>query len=205
MTSRNVCTTLAALILVSALMAPAFAAKQPSNTYTMRIAAFTATPKSPRLARSKADFAEVIKQAPILPESGAPFVLDISTPTRFRKQMENAAGGYDFNLVAGGSVSCDSGSTSPIDIPSSPDDLSKAQIKGVWSLAVKDPTTVKLDIQEMTLRLILPGQAKLSPLLTVKATRTIVLNRTYMLTGLAKQQDGKTSLWTFAICIVPGK
>jgi hypothetical protein len=195
-----------ALLVVEITAVPVLAAaRKPSTTYTMRIACFTATPKSPKLARSKADFAAIIKQAPILPESGAPSVLDISTPTRFRKQMESVSGSYDYAWVAGGSVSCDSGSMCPIDIPSSTDDLSKAQLKGTWSLTVKDPTTVKLDIQELTLRLILPGYTGLQPFLSVKTARTVALNRTYMLPGIAKQQSGKTALWIFAVCIVPGR
>lgn len=205
MTFRTALRLLAPCVLAIAVVAPACAVvKKPSNTYTMRIACFTATPKSPTLARAKGDFKDIIKQAPILPESGAPFVLDTSTPTRCRKQMEGASGSYGYALTVGGSVSCDSGAVCSINIAPSPDDLSKAQLSGEWSLTVKDPTTVNLDVKELILSLIPSGQTKLAPMLSVKATRTVALNRTYILSGLAKQQDKKTTLSIFAICIVPG-
>lgn len=205
MNNRNTRGLLIALIVLLGVAAAAAAAtRKPTNTYTMRVVCVTATPKSPKLARAKGDFKEIIKQAPILPESGGPFVLDISTPTRFRKQMENASKDYDFSLTVGGSVTCDSGAVSPISIAPSPDDLSKAQFKGEWSLTVKDPTTVNVDIKELTLYLLLPGQTKILPVQSVKGARVVSLNRTYMLSGLAKQQDGKTTLSIFAFTIMPG-
>ena len=194
-----------ALLVVETAAVPVLAAtKKPSNTYTMRIACFTATPKSPTLARMKGDFLDIVKQASILPESGAPFVLDTSTPTRFRKQMESASAEYDYSLTVSGSVSCENGATCPIIIPPSPDDLSKAQLTGEWSLTVKGLSTVNLEIKELMLSLIPPGQTKLAAVQGVKTTRTVALNRTYILSGLAKQQDKKTTLSIFAICIVAG-
>lgn len=204
MIARNLLRSLVVCLLAVTAMTPVEGARKPSNTYTLRVACFTATPKSPRLARAKADGKDILKQAPILPESGAPFVLDISTPTRFRKQMENASKDYDFFLTAGGSVSCDSGSVSPIDIPPSPDDLSKSAFKGEWTLTAKDPSTINVDFKELTLYQLLPGQTKVFPVQTVKTARVVSLNRTYMLSGIAKQQDGKTTLSIFVFCIVPG-
>jgi len=194
-----------ALLVAGSAAVPVLAAlkKPPANTYTMQIACFTATPKSLKLARVKG-FAEMIKQAPILPESGAAFVLDTSTPTRFRKQLENASKDYDYVLTASGSVTCENKATCPINIPPSPDDLSKAGLTGEWSLTVKDPSTISLDIKELTLNLILPGQTKALPVQTIKTARVISLNRTYILGGTAKQQDKLTSLRIFAICITPG-
>jgi hypothetical protein len=204
MTFRNAFRLPAACLLAASVIAPAAAAKKaPSNTYTMQVVCFTATPKSPKLARLKS-FAQIVKQAPILPESGAAFVLDTSTPTRFRKQLENASKDYDYVLTASGSVTCENKATCPINIPPSPDDLSKAGLTGEWSLTVKDPSTISLDIKELTLNLILPGQTKALPVQTIKTARVISLNRTYILGGTAKQQDKLTSLRIFAICITPG-
>jgi|GEM_PF-2289129 len=202
---RTILRFLVACVLAIAVVAPASAVvKKPTNTYTMRIACFTATPKSPKLARAKGDFKDIIKQAPILHESGAPFVLDTSTPTRFRKQMEGASAEYDYSLTASGSTSCGNGATCLISIPPSPDDLSKAQLTGEWSLTVKDLSTANLDVKALILSLVPRGQTKPVPEQGAKVTRTVALNRTYILGGLAKQQDKKTTLSIFAICIVPG-
>lgn len=205
MISRNSLGLLVVCLLAMCAALPASAAvKKPTNTYTLRIASFTATPKDPRLARVKGDFTAFTKQAPILHESGASFSLDISTPARFRKQMESASNQYDYFLLASGSVSCANKATCSISIPPSPDDLSKARLSGEWSLTVKDFSTVNLDIRELTLSLIPPGQTKPLAVQSVKTTRVLSLNRTYILNGVAKQKDKQTTLWVFAVCIVPG-
>ena len=203
MRDRKIHVLLAIVVALLGGVVPAFAQSKKTSKYTMRVVAFTATPKSPRLAKAKPDFKEIIRQAPILPESGAPFVLDFSTPTRFRKQMEAACKDYDYSLTASGSVTCENGAVCPIDIPPSPDDSSKAQFKGEWSPNVKDLSTANIDIKELTLYVLLPGQSKVLPVQTVKTAKVISLNRTYLLSGMAKQQDGKTSLWIFAFSIVP--
>ena len=205
MTIRNAFRLLVACVLAATIAAPVSAAiKKPSNTYTLRVVCFTATPKTLKLARLKS-LAEITKQAPILPESGAAFALDLSTPTRFLRQMQNASKEYDYTLVVGGSVTCENKAICPIDIPPSPDDRTKAGFTGEWSLTVKDPSTINVDIRELTLNLILPGQTKVLPVQTMKTTRVLSLNRTYILGGFAKQQDKQTTLRIFAICITPGR
>ena len=146
----------------------------------------------------------MIKQAPILPETGAAFVLDLSTPARLMRQMQNASKEYDYSLVASGSVTCDNKATCPISIPPSPDDISKAGLTGEWSLTVEGASTVNVDIKELTLSLILPGQAKPLPVQSTKTRRIISLNRTYILAGAAYRKDRKTTLRIFAISIIPG-
>lgn len=191
------------LVVVSAAGPVSAAIKKPSSTYTLRVVCFTATPKSLKIAKLKS-LAEITKQAPILPESGAAFALDLSTPARFLRQIQNASNDYDYALVAGGSVTCENKAICPISIPPSPDDRTKAGFTGEWSLTVKDPSTINVDIKELTLNLILPGQTKVLPVQTMKTTRTVSLNRTYILGGTAKQQDKLTTLRIFAICITPG-
>ena len=204
MKMRKLIEILAVCLMIVCALAPAYAATKKNSTYTMRVVAFTATPKSPTLAKSKLDFKEIIKQTPILPESGAPFVLDLSTPTRLRKQIEAACKDYNCAITASGSVTCGNADVCPIDIPPSPDDLSKAQFKGEWSPNVKDISTANIDIKELTLYMLLPGQSKVLPVQTVKTAKIVSLNRTYILSGTARQQDGKTTLWVFAFSIVPG-
>jgi hypothetical protein len=204
MALRNWFRLLATLALACIVSFPASAAvRKPSNTYTLRVVCFTATPKSPKIAKIKS-FGEIIKQSPILPESGAPFVLDLSTPARFLRQIQNASKDYDFTLVAGGTVTCENKAICPIDIPPSPDDRSKAGFTGEWSLTVKDPSTIKLDIRELTLNMLLPGQTKVLPVQTAKTIRTVSLNRTYVLGGTAKQENKVTTLRIFAVSISPG-
>lgn len=192
------------MVFAVVLASPAFAAaKKASNTYTLSVVCFTATPRSPKIAKLKS-FEEILKQAPILPESGAPFVLDLSTPARFLRQIQNACKDYDFTLVAGGTVTCENKAVCPIDIPPSPDDRAKAGFSGEWSLTVKDPSTILLDIRELTLNMLLPGQTKTLPVQTMKTTRTVSLNRTYVLGGTAKQENRMTTLRIFAVSISPG-
>lgn len=195
---------LACMVAIGMVTSSLALSRKPTNTYTLRVVAFTATPKSPKLAKAKPDVKEILKQAPILPESGAPFALDLSTPLRFIRQMEAASKDYDYVLTAGGSSRCDNGAVCLIDVPPSPDDLSKAQLKGEWSPNVKDISTANIDFKEVTLYMLLPGQSKVLPVQTVKTARVISLNRTYLLTGIAKQQDGKTTLSLFAFSVVPG-
>ncbi len=199
--ARGLCLSLAALLVV--MTAASAAVRKPSNKYTLSIVCFTATPKSPRVAKIKS-YEEIVKQAPILPESGAPFVLDLSTPARFMRQIQSASKDYDFTLVASGTVTCENKAVCPIDIPPSPDDRSKAGFTGEWSATVKDYSTVTLDIRELTLNMLLPGQKKVLPVQTAKTTRTVSLNRTYILGGTAKQENKVTTLRIFAVSISPG-
>lgn len=199
--ARGLSVLLIALLAIAA--AASAAAKKPSNTYTLSVVCFTATPRNPKVAKLKS-FEEIIKQAPILPESGAPFVLDLSTPARFLRQIGSASKDYDFTLVAGGKVTCENKEVCPIDIPPSPDDRSKAGFSGEWSLTVKDPSTITLDIRELTLNMLLAGQTKVLPVQTMKTTRTVALNRTYVLGGTAKQENKTTTLRVFAVSISPG-
>lgn len=192
------------VVLFAIAVAASAAVRKPSDTYTLSVVCFTATPKSPKIAKLKT-YQEIIKQAPILPESGAPFVLDLSTPARFLRQIGSASKDYDFSLVAGGRVTCENKAVCPIDIPPSPDDRSKAGFTGEWSLTVKDPSTITLDIRELTLNMLLPDQTKILPVQTMKTTRTVSLNRTYVLGGTAKQEDKVTTLRVFAVSISPGR
>lgn len=194
---------IALVIVIGAGASAPAAVRKPSSTYTLSVVCFTATPKSPKIARLKS-FEEIVKQAPILPESGAAFVLDLSTPARFLRQIQTTSRDYDFTLVAGGTTTCDNKAICPFTIPPSPDDLTKAGFTGEWSLTVKDPSTVTLEMRELTLNMLLPGQTKVLPVQTMKTTRTVSLNRTYILGGTAKQENKVTTLRIFAVSVTQG-
>lgn len=174
-------------LLTLSVALPLLAARQPSNTYTVRIACVAATAKPPTPGHART--AKQIMADQILPKEGAFFALDLSTPVRFRKQMESVSRDYDYELVVSGSMVCGNAALCSLTVPPNPQDSTKAQMTCQVTLT---PTSsaVGFALNALEISSIPPGE-KTSMAHSLKATRTFTLGRTYVLGGWSTTRDGK--------------
>lgn len=167
--------------------------------YTLMLAYFTATPKPLRPGQVRS------KNPAILPEDGASFTLDISTPVRFRKQMESVAKDYDYSLSLAGSVVCESDAKAQTELRILPDksDRERLQMTGLVWVSQIQPHIVKLALTSIGAFVTTPGVKDPVKVFSLDSTRSVVVGRTYVagyqVTGKAK--DSPTNL--LAVCVVP--
>lgn len=193
---------LSLIVLATALLFDSVAAAAPATApkrYNVVLAYFTATPKplKPGQARS-ANLA-------ILPADGANFALDVSTPVRFRKQMESVSREYDYTLDLAGSVVCESGAEAQTELRILPakTDPTRLQMTGlVWASQLQ-PHLVKLALQSIGVFVSRPGVKEPVKVFSLDATKTVVLGRTYVAGYQVTSKDKNSPISLLAVCVQP--
>lgn len=187
------------LILIAAAAEAAIVRAAPPKKFTLVLAYFTATPKplKPGQVRST--------NLAILPEDGIVSSLDVSTPVRFRREMESVSRDYDYSLDLSGSVECESAATSQTELRFLPDpkDPNRLQMTGLVWVSQTQPNIVKLALTSIGAFMTKPGIKTPVKTFSLDCTRSVVIGRTYIAgyQTTSKAKDAPISL--LAVCVMP--
>lgn len=189
-----------ALLLGGAALAATTPRPAAPKKFTVTLAYFTATPKplKPGQVRST--------NLAIIPEDGASFALDVSTPVRFRRQMESVSKDYDYSLDLAGSVVCETGTEKQTELRILPDpkDPDRLQMTGLVWVSQIQPHLVKLMLTSIRAFVTKPGAKAPVQVFGLNSTKTAALGRTYVAgyQAASKAKDAPISL--LAVCVTPG-
>jgi len=163
------------------------------------LAYFTATPKPLKPGQVRPN------NPAILPTDGVNFTLDISTPVRFRKQMESVSRDYDYSLELAGSVVCENAAEAQAELRILPDksDPNRLQMTGLAWVSQLQPHIVKLALTGIGVFASRPGSKEPVKVFSLETTRTVVLGRAYVAgyQTAGKAKDAPISL--LAVSVVP--
>ena len=173
--------------------------KAAPKKFTVILAYFTATPKPLRPGQVRNT------NLAILPEDGINGPLDVSTPVRFRRQMETASKDYDYNLDLTGSVTCESGAEKQTELRILPDpkDPNRLQMTGLAWVNQIQPHMVKLALTSIGAFVNRPGVKEPTKVFSLDSTKNVVLGRVYI-AGYQVNGKGKDApISLLAVCVVP--
>lgn len=188
------------LIAVAAFgSAPSFAARKPvAGKYSVIVAYFTATPKPLRPGQVRRDFTG------LFPKDGANFTVDVTTPVRFRRQMESISRDYDYSLELIGTQACETGVQTPFGILPDKNDPTRKQMTGVVTATYSTTNVVNLSLTSVSVFVNRPGEKKPVPVFKLEYKAPVVLGRTY-LAGAAPSAKGKdVPIHMMVVSVVPG-